>query len=448
VSRGAVWTARVLNALAVLQPAKCGSAVILSVLLALAPIGIAAQSNDAVRAQAQREKQPLLDTLKALVEIESGSADIEGVTRIGTLIAERLRGLGGRVELVPPAADRPRITGMPQQFADTVVGRFHGRGSARILLLAHMDTVYARGMLAQQPFRVDGDRAYGLGIADDKHGIAVILHGLTMLKALGVDGYGVITVVMSPDEEVGSLAERDLLTKLGAEHDVVLSFEGPGQDESIRMATSGIQLAVLTVTGRASHAGNAPEQGRNALYELSHQLLQLRDLSEPTRGVKLNWTLANAGSVVNTIPAAATAMGDMRANDPDDFKAVEAAIRERIKNRLIPDTTVDVRFETLFPPMPFAPASLPLAEHVQRLYAEAGGTAKINRVSIGAGTDAAFAALETKAPVIEGMGLRNFGAHSSNAEYVNISSIEPRLYLLTRLIMDIAAGKAGQQLAK
>jgi len=97
-----------------------------------------------------------------------------------------------------------------------VVARFQGRGSARILLLAHMDTVYERGMLAQQPFRIDGDRAYGLGIADDKHGIAVILHALTMLKALSVDGYGVITVVMSPDEEVGSLAERDLLTKLGA----------------------------------------------------------------------------------------------------------------------------------------------------------------------------------------------------------------------------------------
>src|SRR5687768_7170453 len=110
-------------------------------------------------------------------------------------------------------------------------------------------------------------------------------------------------------------------------------------------------------------------------------------------------------------------------------------------NRLIPDTTVDVRFETVFPAMPFRPASLPLAEHVQRLYAEAGGTAKINRVSIGAGTDAAFAALETKAPVIEGMGLLNFGAHTNNAEYVNISSIEPRLFA-DAVNVDIAAGRA------
>jgi glutamate carboxypeptidase len=116
-------------------------------------------------------------------------------------------------------------------------------------------------------------------------------------------------------------------------------------------------------------------------------------------------------------------------------------IRERITNHLIPDTTVEVRFERFFPPMPYRPQSLPLAEYAQRVYAEAGGTARINRVSIGAGTDAAFAALRTEAPVLEGMGLRNFGAHSNNAEYVNISSIEPRLYLVTRLIVDISDGK-------
>src|SRR5687768_3176652 len=75
-----------------------------------------------------------------------------------------------------------------------------------------------------------------------------------MLHALDVQGYGAITVVVSPDEEVGSLAERDLLTKLGAVHDVILSFEGPTQNESIRLATSGIQLAVLTAAARRARA--------------------------------------------------------------------------------------------------------------------------------------------------------------------------------------------------
>jgi acetylornithine deacetylase/succinyl-diaminopimelate desuccinylase-like protein len=104
----------------------------LILVLLVAPLGATAQSIDAVRTLAQREKQPLLDTLKALVEIESGSSDIEGVTRIGTLIAERLRRLGGSVDLVAPAPDRLRITSLPQQFADT------GRSTAlRRLLRVH-----------------------------------------------------------------------------------------------------------------------------------------------------------------------------------------------------------------------------------------------------------------------------------------------------------------------
>jgi glutamate carboxypeptidase len=399
-----------------------------------------AQTPDAVRAQAQKEKQPLLDTLRDLVNIESGSSDIEGVRRIGALIAGRLRALGGEVEMVPPAANMPRFTSTPDVVGDTVVARFRGRGTKRILLLAHMDTVYQRGMLAQQPFRVDGDRAYGLGIGDDKHGVALIIHTLTALKALNFDGYGLVTVLISPDEEIGSVAERDLIAKLGAEHDLVLSCESSPVDESVRLATSGVQLAVLTVKGRASHAGAAPEQGRNAVYEMAHQILQMRDLSNAAKAVKVNWTVVSGGSVPNAIPAEARALGDMRADDEKDFAAVEAAIRERIKKQLIPDTTVEVKFERLYPPLPFREQSLKAAQHAQKLYAEAGGTLKVATVSTGGGTDAAYAALRATAPVIEGLGLVTYGSHSNNAEYVHVPSIEPRLYLLTKMVMDAASG--------
>ncbi len=410
------------------------------IFLVALPAAAGAQAPDAVRAQVQREKQPLLDTLRDLVGIESGSADIEGIARIGRLIADRLRALGGEVEMVPPAANMPRFSTTPPTVGDTVVARFRGRGTARILLLAHMDTVYQRGMLAQQPFRVDGDRAYGLGIGDNKHGVALILHTLATLKALNFDRYGLITVLISPDEEIGSVAERDLIADLGAAHDLVLSCESSPQDDSIRLATSGVQLAVLTVKGRASHAGAAPEQGRNAVYELAHQLLQMRDLSDPAKAVKVNWTVVSGGSVPNAIPADARAIGDMRADDASNFDALEATIRQRIRNHLIPDTTVDVRFERLYPPLPFREQSLKAAQHAQRIYAEIGGTLKVNTASTGGGTDAAYAALRTSAPVLEGFGLKAYGSHSNDAEYVNVSSIEPRLYLLSRMVMDAATG--------
>lgn len=169
----------------------------------------------------------------------------------------------------------------------------------------------------------------------------------------------------------------------------------------------------------------------------------MQDLSNPSRGLKLNWTVASAGSVFNAIPEDARAIGDMRADDAADFAGLEASIREKIRKRLIPDTSVDVRFERLYPPMALRKQSLPIAEYAQRIYGEYGGELAVATKSPGAGTDAAFAALKTEAAVLEGMGLRMYGAHSN--EDVVISSIEPRLYLSTRLIIDFSLGRTASK---
>ena len=98
-------------------------------------------------------------------------------------------------------------------------------------------------------------------------------------------------------------------------------------------------------------------------------------------------------------------------------------------------------FERRRPPLELTAANAALAKHAQRIYAELGKNLIVADVTAGGGTDAAFAALKTKAPVIESFGLQGFGSHSNDAEYVNIDSIEPRLYLLTRMIMDVSQGK-------
>jgi glutamate carboxypeptidase len=123
-----------------------------------------------------------------------------------------------------------------------------------------------------------------------------------------------------------------------------------------------------------------------------------------------------------------------------DYDLVERRVKERVQKRLIPDTKVEVTFERRRPPLEASAASTRLAEHARRIYAEIGKTLKVDDVSPGGGTDAAFAALETKAPVIEGLGLQGYGAHSNAAEYVDLRSIEPRMYLLARLIVDVARG--------
>src|SRR5260221_12660639 len=104
---------------------------------------------------------------------------------------------------------------------------FRGRGSKKIMLIAHMDTVYQRGMLEKQPFRVDGDRAYGLGISDCKQGIATILHAVAMLQELKFRDYGLLTVLINADEEISSPGSRAPPTRLGAEHDATRPPESP-----------------------------------------------------------------------------------------------------------------------------------------------------------------------------------------------------------------------------
>ena len=419
------------------------SRLVLVPVAALFSTWVFAQTANPVLTRAQGEQQSYLETLRELVSIESGSADVEGLNRIADLIAGRLRALGGDVEFVDPPADMVRFENTPPRTGKSVVGRFRGTGTKRILLLAHMDTVYPRGMLAKQPFRIDGDRAYGLGIADDKHGVALVLHTVATLKALGFSDYGLVTVLINGDEEVSSAGSRTLITKLGSEHDLVLSFEGAGLEDSVRLTTAGIAAVQLKVTGRASHAGGAPEQGRNAVYELAHQMLQTRDLSNEATGVKMNWTLANGGTARNVIPAEARATADVRVLRVSDYDGIEKQVRERIRKQLIPDVKVEMVFERTRPPLEATAAARAVAAHAQRLYKEIGHDLSVQDTAPGGGTDAAFASLSSRAAVLEGFGLKGFGAHSNESEYIQISSIAPRLYLATRMIMDAAQGKTG-----
>ena len=396
------------------------------------------QSDQAVLAQARANKAPLLETLKDLVSIESNSRDFEGLSKIADLIAARLKAAGGDVALVEPS-DVYKMEDTPERIGRIVRATFKGTSTKKIMLIAHMDTVYPRGTLQKQQFRVDGDRAYGLGISDDKQGVALILHTVAVLQKIGFKDYGTLTVLINGDEEISSPGSRALLTRLGAEHDATLSFEASRVDsDKLALATAGIASVVLKVQGKASHAGGAPHLGVNALYELSHQILQTRDLSDPATGLKMNWTVARAGMNRNVIPPGAEATADVRVLRVADYDRIEAAVRERIKKQLLPEAKVDLVFERRRPPLEASPAAHALAKHAQGIYKEIGMDLVVDSIAEGGGTDAAFAALKTQNAVVERFGLRGFGAHSNDDEYVLVSSIEPRLYLAARTIMDIA----------
>ncbi|GJG95252.1 M20/M25/M40 family metallo-hydrolase [Cupriavidus pauculus] len=138
--------------------------------------------DSALDTASRAEQAATLQTLEALVNIETGPNDAVGMKEMGDyLVPGRLGDLGATVTRHAAAAGG---------VGENIVGTFQGTGGAKILLMAHMDTVYPRGSLARAPFQIDGNRAYGAGIADDKAGIAVILHALAMLNARGFRQYG------------------------------------------------------------------------------------------------------------------------------------------------------------------------------------------------------------------------------------------------------------------
>lgn len=403
----------------------------------------APSANTAVISAAATQKLPLLESLKEFVNIETGSRDYEGITQATELLASKLRALGGQVQFIETQeATTYRMMDTPDKIGRMVKATFSGTGTKRIMLIAHIDTVYPKGMAAKQPFRIEGDKAYGLGISDDKQGVAMVVHVVAMLQAMNFKEYGTLTVLVNGDEEISSPGSRAELTKAGGEHDAVLSFEATRTNsDKLSLATSGIASVELKVEGRASHAGAAPERGVNALYELSHQIMQMRDLSQNDKGLKLNWTVSQAGNNRNVIPAYATAQADVRVLRVADYDGIEATVREKAKNQLIPQAKVTINFERRRPPLEVTAANRKLAAHAQTIYAELGKQLEVDDQPEGGGTDAAFAALKTQAAVVERFGLQGYGGHTADNEYVLLDTIEARLYLAARVVMDVARGK-------
>jgi len=396
-----------------------------------------ADADPKLKAAAEQAQPALIETLHDMVMIESGSRDVEGLAKMADFTEARLKALGARTE-------RRKTT--KGAGADMVIGTFEGTGSKKIMLIGHMDTVYQKGVLATQPYHVDGHRIYGPGIADDKGGLAVVLHALKILHDAGWRDYAKLTVSFNPDEEVGSIGSGEFISEMADQHDVVLSCEPTAAPpasphEAVLLGASGTATGTMEVKGRSAHAGAAPQLGRNALIELAHQLMQTADIAKSIPGTQLNWTTARAGTVRNQIPEKAVAGADIRITIPDGVEKLQAALDEKVKNKLIPDTETTVKIVAGRPAFVATPAGRKLAEQAKAIYAELDRPLIIAEMTGGA-TDAGYANRSGKAVVVESFGLAGFGYHARD-EYIDTNSIVPRLYLMTRLLTEI--GKKGAQ---
>jgi glutamate carboxypeptidase len=382
-------------------------------------------------AAATAEQAATLKTLERLVNTETGTGNAEGMTAMAQFLEAELKSMGATVQ---------RHKAVGAVVGDNIVASLTGKGSRRILMMAHMDTVYPVGTLAKSPFRTEGNRAFGPGIADAKGGIAVILHTLRLIKLRGFDDFSTISVLFNVDEERGSLGSSELIRATATQHDVVLSFEpNLALRESMVFATSGAATVRATVKGKPAHSGVNPEAGVNAMVEAADFVLRTLDLDNIDKAFRFNWTVGTAGKTPNIIPDEAVIDANVRYLNPEHLTTAMKILEDRAAKPRLLGSQISVQLLMGRPAFNADAEGRRLIDKAIAIYKEVGPEMVILPVT-GGGTDAAYAAQSGK-PVIEGLGLPGFGYHSTQAEYVLIDSIPRRLYLASRLIMDLAQGK-------
>ena len=391
-----------------------------------------AQRDEELATAADGQADSALETVTELAAIESGSGDAEGLAEMAAILESRLLTLDFDVR---------RVTSEVDVLADSLVATKTGSGTQHVMLMAHMDTVFERGTLDTMPIRLDGTRLYGPGVVDAKGGIAVILHGLEILKDIGWDDYASITVLFNPDEEIGSAGSGPLISTLAKDMDTVLSFEVGGSRARnmawVLAGTASYVQVTMEITGLSSHAGSNPGKGRNAVIELAHQLLRTKDVAAGIDGAQLNWTNVVSDDAYNKIPDHAVAIADVRITKSGADDALLASLQAKVsEDSIVNGTTTTFSMKMLRPGFNANDAVIEAAELVQRMHREISSREVYYVPMVMGATDAGYAAVSDNVAVVEGLGPWGADYHSPG-EYLDVDSLSPTIYQLARVLIEL-----------
>lgn len=408
---------------------------VLCAILLIVPATAAPRRNEKVYAAVQANRDGFLSLWRDIVNIDSGTGDVAGGAKVTALLAGRLKELGAEVRF--EAAEAPNLP-------DNLVVVFHGSGKGRILVIAHVDTVFGPGTVAQRPFSIDGARAHGPGVGDEKAGVVNAVMALKILHDTAYKNFATITLLIETSEERGSTGTTKLIRALAAQHDVEFNMEPGDPPDAITVWRKGSTNVHIHVKGRAAHAGVAPQDGRNAATELIHQLDSIADAAPLSGdGPTLNLTVLKAGERANIIPDDAEAILSLRIRKPEEREQVLDKLRAAAGKTAVPDTRVTVMAEPGYPPLMETAEVDALADRAGAIYAELGKS--VSRSGNGGASESAVAQ-SVGTPALDGLGLVGGDFHTDH-EWVDLNSLTPRLYLFTRLLMEAGANpprKAGR----
>ncbi len=362
----------------------------------------------------EKHNNDILADVETLVRIESPSRYIEGINRIQDVTSGWFEPFGS-------------VARHATEFGDILHARIPGEDSKRVLLLAHMDTVYPLGSWEQLWHTEDG-RAFGPGAYDMKAGTVQALWALRALRSLGRQPAHSVDLLLTPDEEISSEAARPFIEELATGAEAVLVLEAPFMNGDLKIARKGVGDYRIEVYGKAAHQGLEPERGRNAIVSAAHFISELMKIQDMQKGTTLGPNVIHGGTVSNVVADRATLDVDLRVWLLPEADRVDAALRAI---QPLEGTRYEISGGINRPPMEPTDGTMKLFERARKLANQLGFDVGMARV--GGGSDGNFTS--QLAPTIDGFGALGAHAHQKDLEYIHIPSLAPRTALLAGMLL-------------
>lgn len=364
----------------------------------------------------------MLELIETLVNIDSGTYVKHGVDKVGKVLLEEYKSIGFQAEI-----DEQEIVG------SNLLIRHPEAVDPQIVIIAHMDTVFKEGTVAERPFRREGDYAYGPGVIDLKSSQVTTLFALKALIEGGSNAYKNVEVILNTDEEIGSIYSRELIERTAKDKKYALILE-PAQNGNLVSERKGGGKYLLKITGKSSHAGIAPENGVSAIEELGNKIIKLHKLTNRDEGINVNVGIVKGGTSVNTIAPYAEAFIDVRINTAEQGDAIDKAIKEICSKSDVPGTTLELTGKITRPAWVLTEESQKLIDIIADEGKKLG--LELSHEKSGGGSDGNLTGY-MGIPSIDGLGPEGGNAHEES-EFLHIPSLTVRTNLLANVIQRLS----------
>ncbi len=363
------------------------------------------------------------EALASLVEVNSFTDNVEGGREVGRRLTALFRLPGLTAQTVPS-----------QRYADHLV--FHSAGrpdAAPIAILGHLDTVFPPGKF--EGYRQDGELRRGPGVLDMKGGLVVIAFALRAIAETGgLERIPGLRIVVVSDEEVGSPEGQGVIRTAIAGAGGALVFESGRVNDAIITRRKGTGAVTAVAHGKAAHAGNGHQEGKNAIWALAKFVDGVQQLTDYPRGITVNVGKIGGGQGKNTVPDLAEAAADIRFCTRADGEALVESFRQVATQAAaqVPGTRIEISGGVSREPLERTDASLALLERYASCALESGLQAS-EAALIGGGSDASTSS-SMGIPSIDGLGPRGKGFHTVE-EYIEVGTLIPKAQALARLLL-------------